>query len=83
MDYVYCFGNYSSSCRGKTDFRTSKEYQEKLNKAKNHVLVLHYFEMEFDADACDPRSDFDAFEHVHVEPLENTIVSPYTIRDGK
>lgn len=61
--------------------------RKKINKAKNHVLVLQYFEMDFDADVCDPKSDFDAFQHVYGEPLENneyalsfapnTIVSPY------
>ncbi|WVZ17801.1 hypothetical protein V8G54_010783 [Vigna mungo] len=59
-----------------TDFRKSKEYFKKMREAANHVLVLQYYEMDFDADVCEPGIDFTVFDHVHDVPVEVVDFNP-------
>ncbi|WVZ13827.1 hypothetical protein V8G54_011393 [Vigna mungo] len=47
------------------DFIKSKKYLEKMREAANHVLVLQYYEMDFDADVCKPEIDFTMFDDMH------------------
>ncbi|WVY91873.1 hypothetical protein V8G54_037387 [Vigna mungo] len=57
-------------------FRKSKEYLKKMREAVNHVLVLQYYEMDFDADVCEPEIDFTMFDHVHDVPVEVVDFNP-------
>ncbi|WVZ25385.1 hypothetical protein V8G54_003929 [Vigna mungo] len=47
-----------------------------MRKAINHVLVLQYYEMDFDADLCDPEIDFIVFDHMHDELVEVVDTTP-------
>ncbi|XP_052732458.1 uncharacterized protein LOC128196250 [Vigna angularis] len=58
------------------DFRKSKEYLKKMREAADHVLVLQYYEMDFDADVCEPENDFNVFDHMHDVPVEVVDFSP-------
>ncbi|WVZ23608.1 hypothetical protein V8G54_002152 [Vigna mungo] len=58
------------------DFRKSKEYLKKRTEAANHVLVLQYYEMDFDADVCEPEIDFPVFDHMHDVPVEIADFTP-------
>ncbi|XP_052734642.1 uncharacterized protein LOC128197326 isoform X2 [Vigna angularis] len=53
-----------------TDFRKSKEYLKKIREAADHVLVLQYYEMDFDADVCELEIDFNVLDHMHDVPVE-------------
>lgn len=37
---------------------------------REHVLVLQYYEMDFDADVCEPEIGFNVFDPVDDVPLE-------------
>ncbi|WVZ24234.1 hypothetical protein V8G54_002778 [Vigna mungo] len=58
------------------DFRKSKEYLKKMREAANHVLVLQYYEMDFDANVCEPEIDFTVFHHVHDVPVQVADFTP-------
>ncbi|WVZ12006.1 hypothetical protein V8G54_016536 [Vigna mungo] len=47
-----------------------------MREAANHVLVLQYYEMDFDADVCEPEIDFPVFDHMHDVPVEIADFTP-------
>ncbi|BAU03259.1 uncharacterized protein HKW66_Vig0154930 [Vigna angularis] len=65
----------STLLKVQTDFRKSKEYLKKMREAADHVLVLQYYEMDFDADVCEPENDFNVFDHMHDVPVEVLVLA--------
>ncbi|KOM25836.1 hypothetical protein LR48_Vigan197s000500 [Vigna angularis] len=59
-----------------TDFRKSKENLKKIREAADHVLVLQYCEMDFDADVCELEIDFNVLDHMHDVPVEVVDFTP-------
>ncbi|KOM41041.1 hypothetical protein LR48_Vigan04g123900 [Vigna angularis] len=76
IDYTVDLKAESTVLEVQTDFRKSKEYLKKMREIADHVLVLQYYEMDFDADVCKPEIDFNVFDHMHDVPIEVVDFSP-------
>lgn len=60
------------------DFTVGKTCLEVPSKDNNYTLVLQYFEMDFEADLCDPEFDFNSFNDIKSD-FKNIIIEPAVI----